>query len=102
MSSTRSVSVGNCQQSYTHDVVKSFLRDFFECRNNALCGVHEALDLYNAKVGVIQCLCQRQEENQEAIISFYNQQLVASFIKEPQTSDNVDYICSEGAQPLEL
>ncbi len=64
-----------CPQHYTHYVVTPFLRNAWECRNRMPCGTDENLDRYNAKVGVIQCLCRDNTTNHEAIAQYYAQYL---------------------------
>lgn len=88
------VGQSSCSQSYTHYVVQPFLHDSWQCSRQTPCGVDESIDRYNAKAGVLQCLCTNSVSNNETILRYYRDELVPERYYHGQSSAGVDTICS--------
>lgn len=93
---TVAVAEGACENSYVHYQLRPFVRDLLhQCSDDDSCGLDEGLGAYYAKIGIVQCLCQKPNENGDAILSFYARHFVASFVADPEYLGDVDSICSE-------
>jgi len=83
---------GDCEKSYKHYYIEPFISDFLECMVQIPCGTAQELTIRNTKVDVIQCLCENIETNKEIITDYYNKEF-----SQPQPSNNVEFVCKEGA-----
>lgn len=82
---------GSCEAHYRHHYIKPYISDALSCMFQIPCGTPQNVMINNARVDIVQCLCENKDANEDAILQFYSEK-DASTAKE--LGLDVSYICN--------
>jgi len=87
---------GNCEQNYTHYYIEPFILNFLSSLQETPYRANQ-LAPHNARIRVIQCLCENIELNRNMIVEYYNNELIAKeeifWHEESDVSKDAEFIC---------